>query len=110
MGYVVETALKAAICTLLGTDWPPPGGDRIRQAYQTHSLPDLVLLAGLNGELKTRQNASTQFAVNWRYVLDWNETRRYATIGTSTRSDAENLRTALTDPTNGIFIWLQTKW
>ena len=40
-GYAVETALKAVICKLLGTDYPPQGAtskpsNEISKAYKTH--------------------------------------------------------------------------
>ncbi len=46
-GYVVELALKAAICATLGVAEYPEKGSRLRESFKTHDFDDLKLLAGM---------------------------------------------------------------
>ena len=65
-GYVVELALKAAVCATLGVVEYP--GGRLRGALKTHEFDDLKLLAGM--EQSFTANAA-RFA-NWSVASKWN--------------------------------------
>ncbi len=72
-GYVVELALKARICKLLGIqDYPAVGP--LRQVYAVHDLDQLVFLAGLKPKLDL---ASPAVVANWSLARPWNPERRY---------------------------------
>src|ERR1700724_414682 len=58
-GYVVELALKAAICATLGVaDYPD---DRLKGAFKTHDFEQLKLLAGMEQAF----TATTGVLTNW---------------------------------------------
>ena len=60
-GYVVELALKARICALIGVeDYPDNFGDRLKRAFRTHDLNELKLLAGMNEEITPETGQSTK--------------------------------------------------
>jgi HEPN domain-containing protein len=46
-GYVVELALKAALCAAFEVDNYPDQGSRLREALKTHDLEDLKLVASI---------------------------------------------------------------
>jgi hypothetical protein len=71
-GYVVELALKARICRLLGTsDYPSTG--EYKRVYAVHDLDQLLFLAGL----RAKMNVSNQpLFTNWSLVVPWNPERR----------------------------------
>jgi HEPN domain-containing protein len=53
-GYVIELALKAAICATLRIEDYPDKGTRLREALMTHDFDDLKLLAGMEMEFSTQ--------------------------------------------------------
>ncbi len=108
-GYVVEIALKARICKILKeTDYPE--GGRIGNAYKTHKIDDLILLAGLKEQLSQKLSTEPQFLANWDLVTPWSETFRYRPIGSATQANALDVIEALEDINYGIFTWIKKRW
>jgi hypothetical protein len=106
-GYVVELALKARICRLLGLTAFPETGP-LRSAYAVHDLAQLLTLSGLRPKL-TPSNA-VLFS-NWSVALPWTPTRRYTPEGTHTQQDALDILNAIRNPTNnGLLRWIARYW
>jgi HEPN domain-containing protein len=72
-GYVVELALKAAICATLGIEKYPEKGSRLREALKTHDFDDLKLMAGMDMAF----TASSALFANWSAASKWKPERRY---------------------------------
>lgn len=108
-GYVSEIALKARICRILKEiDYPETG--KIGNAYKTHKIDDLILLAGLREQLNQKLNTEPLFRANWDLVTDWSELFRYRPIGSATQIDALDVIEALEDANYGIFTWIKKRW
>lgn len=103
-GYVVEIALKARICTVLGlTEYP----DEMRGTFWTHDFDRLRLLAGLKNEIAL---TSGPLFDNWSLVTKWKEERRYEPAGTYDRNEAEKFLSAVSADPDGVFTWLSKRW
>jgi AbiV family abortive infection protein len=97
-GYAVELALKACIIkTLLATD-AFPDKDFSKNCY-THVVKKLVVLATVDGALKTATDADPDLQTNWALAQDWSEEKRYHRID---KTEAEALYTAITDGAHGV--------
>jgi hypothetical protein len=105
-GYAVECALKVCIAQQTVAD-EFPDKKRAQDSF-THDLAELLKLAGLADALKAETATNEPFAANWRLVLGWKETARYST--TKTEIDAKELVRAVTDPTNGVLLWIRARW
>jgi HEPN domain-containing protein len=80
-GYAVECGLKA--CVLLRLAAAPEVIFEVRKFSEncwTHSLGELVKLAGLEAARAVDAVANPAFARNWLVVKDWTEATRYQTI------------------------------
>jgi HEPN domain-containing protein len=104
-GYSVECALKA--CIAKGTRrYEFPDKKRVDSSY-THSLPDLVVVAGLKSVHQAYTAASVEFRDNWELVQKWSEQSRYR------RNDlraAKALMKAVADKPHGVITWLRLHW
>lgn len=107
-GYVVELALKATICRLLGIqDYPDKRSDRIGNAFRTHDFDELRLLAGLQNE--GALNAGPVFD-NWSTATTWKPEVRYAQVGHYNRETAERVLEAVRGQPHGVLTWLRQRW
>jgi hypothetical protein len=77
-GYVVELALKAAICATLQIDEYPEKGSRLKEAFRTHDFDDLKLLAGLE---RVFSASGPVLLSNWSIASKWKPERRYEAPG-----------------------------
>ncbi len=103
-GYVVELALKAAICsTLAVAEYPEK---RLRGCLLTHDFDDLRLLAGMEQSF----TLSITFLANWSLVCRWKPERRYDSEGTYTQSDARALLDAVGAYPDGVLACISTRW
>jgi hypothetical protein len=104
-GYVVELALKARICTVLGVaDYPD---SEMPQAFKIHNFDHLLLLSGLRGEL----NAGNAVRLtNWSTATDWKPEWRYRKAGSVDQPKAQEVLDALRDAPDGILTWLRQRW
>ena len=106
IGYSIECALKACIAKQTKKyDFPDK---QIATKAHSHNLEQLIKLAGLENDLKNDMQTNRILEVNWAVVKDWNESSRYKTRLSST--EAQDLYSACTSRTNGIFSWIKTKW
>jgi HEPN domain len=104
-GYVVELALKARICRLLGSnDYPDTG--KYKQVYAVHDFDQLLFLSGLRAKLTP---ASPVFS-SWSTATPWSPEHRYLPKGSFSRQDALDVLNAIRNPTNGIFRWIKRHW
>jgi HEPN domain-containing protein len=104
-GYSVECALKACIAKLMKSEEFP---DRnFAEKCWTHSLPQLLGLAGLKSDLENSAKADPDLADNWDAVKEWNESSRY---DRTTKVKAENLYKAIIDKKHGVLSWLKRCW
>jgi HEPN domain-containing protein len=104
-GYVVELALKARICTLLGVeDFPDK---RIPQAFKTHEFEHLRLLAGLENYISPKNE---ELFKNWSAATDWKPEWRYRKAGTISREQAREVLQAVRSEPYGVFTWLRQQW
>ena len=105
-GYVVETALKARICKVLGIDDYPSTGP-LKPTYAVHDLGQLVLLAGLKLRLGL---AAAPLLANWSIAQPWTPERRYTAPGTQGEQDSLDVLSAIRDPKDGILRWIAKFW
>jgi hypothetical protein len=106
IGYSIECALKACIAKQTKKyDFPDK---QIATKAHSHNLEQLIKLAGLENDLKNDMCTNRILEVNWAVVKDWDESSRYKTTLSST--EAEDLYSACTSRTNGIFSWIKEKW
>ena len=105
-GYAVECALKACIAKrTLAHDFPPK--PQVVRDYYQHDIRSLAKMAGLELELNKRLSV-VQFKSNWDQVIGWSEEKRYETRIDSKSASA--LYRAITDPRNGVLVWLKKYW
>lgn len=104
-GYAVECALKACIAKLMKPEEFP---DRtFAEKCWTHSLPQLLKLAGLEPDFDAAMLADPDLRRNWVILQDWNESSRYAR---KTKADAKNLYRAITDNKHGVLSWVKQRY
>ena len=103
-GYVVELALKAAVCATLGVVEYP--GSRLRGALKTHEFDDIKLLAGM--EKSFTANAA-RFA-NWSVASEWRPERRYEPEGTHDQVAASGVLASIRDYPDGVLACISSHW
>lgn len=104
-GYAVECALKACIAKKTARH-EFPDKDRVNKSY-THSLIELIKLAGLRETHDARMKSDTAFRDNWLIVVSWSEDSRYLR---NTAEKAQGLVNAVGNPKSGILAWLRHYW
>jgi HEPN domain-containing protein len=105
-GYVVELALKAAICAAFGVEDYPEKGSRLREALKTHDLEDLKLIVGLEREFVVDR---TRFA-NWAAASKWRPEQRYHPEGTYPHTEAKKILDAVRSYPNGVLACISRHW
>jgi len=104
-GYVVECGLKACVAKQTHRhDFPDK--DTVLGSY-THSLTQLVGIAGLKQELDNESVSDKSFEQNWAIVKEWKENSRYQK---HTRQDAEALYEATANNKHGVMQWIRRHW
>jgi HEPN domain-containing protein len=104
-GYAVECALKACIAKKTKEhDFPDK---RIVNASYTHSLNNLIKIAGLGEDFNKERKNHKDFESQWGIVKDWNESSRYKKIK---GKDAKSLFSAVTEKQNGVLQWIKQHW
>lgn len=104
-GYAIECGLKACIAKQTHR-YDFPDKDTVLGSY-THSLIQLVRIAGLQQELDDESDRDKSFEQNWATVKEWRETSRYQKL---TRQDAEALYEATTNNEHGVMQWIRRHW
>lgn len=103
-GYVVELALKAAICATLGVDEYPES--RLRGAFRTHDFDDLKLLASMEKVFTT----DPTLVSNWSVATKWKPERRYEPPGTYNLTGAREVLEAVRAYPNGVLACISSRW
>jgi HEPN domain-containing protein len=105
-GYAVECALKACIIAyLMRTDQFPER--KFSEQCWTHTLTQLMGLAGLKIDLDAALATDPDLLENWNTVKDWREASRYAR---TPKAKAEELCDAITDKKHGVLPWIKARW
>lgn len=104
-GYAVECALKA--CIAKGTQkYEFPDKKRVDSSY-SHSLRDLVRVAGLEGARAEYAKQSLEFQDHWEAVQSWSEQSRY---DRHSKEKAAERVTAVGDRRFGVTAWIKRYW
>lgn len=107
-GYAVESGLKACILKRLAAE--PElifESRRFSENCWTHSLQELLKLAGLEAARAIDAAGNPDFAWNWTVAKDWTEQSRYAN---TTHHNAKKLYAAIADKPNGVMQWIRGRW
>ena len=105
-GYAVDCALKAAIARRFReSDFPDRGF--VGQIY-THDLEQLLRLSELEREFSKARKANPKLAVNWAFIKDWSEAKRYESQ--VNEKEAHDLLDAIADDEAGILPWIRKHW
>lgn len=104
-GYTIECALKACISRKIRNN-EIPEKKFIHDIY-THSLKELIKLAGLETDRIALERTNVNFATNWAIVKDWNESSRYKIFN---RNQATELYNSITSRSGGILQWIRQYW
>lgn len=105
-GYAVEVALKSCIIKMLMmTDAFPE--KKFSENCYTHSIADLVRLAGLNSAWDAATNADPLLLGNWGIAKGWTEQKRYHWM---TEVEAKELYEVVANAQHGVLSWIKTQW
>jgi hypothetical protein len=104
-GYAVECALKA--CIAKGTRrYEFPDRSKVNASY-SHSLRELVRVAGLEDSLLNHSRGDPAFRTNWGVVQLWSEQGRYERHPPEA---ARELLEAIGDRRHGVISWIRLHW
>ena len=106
-GYVLELALKARICRVLGLSSYPDAKD-VGRLFKTHDFDVLKLLAGLEEETTLAKNKA--LFRNWSTATQWTPEHRYLPPGTYNRKKAKQVLSSIKDRPHGVLTWLSKGW
>jgi HEPN domain-containing protein len=107
-GYAVEFGLKSCVLKRLAAEAEVIFEEkRFSEKCWTHSLEELVKLAGLEDTRKADTDANPALARNWLTVKDWSEGSRYQTVS---HHKAKKLYSAIPDSANGVMPWIRVRW
>jgi len=107
-GYAVECGLKACfLARLAATPEVIFQTKKFSENCWTHSLLELVKLAGLEDARATANAANPLLAKNWVIAKDWSDKSRYQT---TSHQNAKRLYAAITDNANGVMQWIKGHW
>jgi hypothetical protein len=104
-GYAIELALKACIAKTFKAE-TIPDKDLVLATYR-HKFRELVGTAGLSAELQKKEQSEQGFAANWGVVNLWSPDARYASW---TEEAATELIAAVSDPKDGVLVWIRSHW
>lgn len=106
-GYAVECGLKACILAFVERTGVIFTDRRFGERCWTHSIEDLVKLADLEAVRGLDIAANPNLGNNWLVVKDWSEISRYQM---KSQTEAEQLLSAISDPTDGVLPWIRRRW
>jgi hypothetical protein len=103
--YALEIQLKIVICRRLDLDALP-------QAFETHDLDELLLLAGLQRRMNDASAAKVKF--NWSAITinktqDYLNDLRYLPAAHCSQAMAAEFLERLRDPADGVLPWITTQ-
>jgi HEPN domain-containing protein len=109
-GYAVECALKSCLLRYVGESGVIFGDQSYLKKLAdcwTHDLVKLVNLAGLDAEFGVARGTNAALNDYWGVTKEWKETSRYED---KTEAEAKALYEAVTNDSNGVFQWIQSRW
>lgn len=107
LGYVVECALKAAICRKLNLP-EYPDASRHKDVFASHDLDRLLTLSGYSSEINLKANS--KLFNNWSILTkDWKPETRY-NENVYNQSVVQEKLNALEDQKDGFLVWIKRKW
>lgn len=104
-GYAIEFGIKACIASRIEENTIPD--KRFISSIFIHDLASLINIAGLQAELKSKENADAAFHANWGIVSKWSEQRRY---DVADRSTTQFFLDAILNRNHGVLPWIKTYW
>ena len=104
-GYAVEWALKA--CIAKGTQRGEFPDRKKVESSHSHSLKDLIRVAGLDEARLEQASKDPDFRTNWEVVQSWSEQSRYQRHGPES---ARVLLRAVGDRRHGVISWIKLQW
>lgn len=106
-GYVLELALKARICKVLGLkEYPPPSAPKSFGAlFKTHEFDALKVLARIDEDMAR----DPRLFAKWSLATHWTPQIRYEMKGYGA-TEAEDMLESLTAPQVGVLTWLKKRW
>ena len=104
-GYAVECSLKA--CIAKGTLRHEFPDKRKVDASYSHSLRDLVKVAGLEDARVEQMGKDPDFRENWDIVQSWSEQSRYQR---HLPESVQRLLEAIGDRRHGVISWITLHW
>lgn len=104
-GYAVEMGLKACIARRFVSEAIPD--KKFVLAIHTHSLRDLIALAGLKSELRTLEDKDSHFAAYWGIAAQWIPESRYEQTD---KFSARLMIDAIKEPNHGVLQWIRNYW
>jgi HEPN domain-containing protein len=108
VGYAVECGLKA--CVLARVAGSPEvifDDKKFSEKCWTHSLVELVKMAGLEAARTADSAANPSLGKNWMVTKDWSETARYKT---TSHQKAKKLYDAIANNVDGVMQWIRVRW
>lgn len=105
-GYVIEFALKAAICKKLNSNTYP---ENIRD-YKTHSPEKLINLANLREKLEKKKKSDLDFFISWSLLSKWSVEFRYYPPGKYDKKTANDYINAIESEKGGVYPWIKENW
>src|SRR5262249_33610093 len=99
-GYALEFGLKACILKRIAASAEVVVEDKkYSEKCWTHSVEELVKLAGLETVRKIAMTTDLALGRNWLIAKDWSERSRYQTVS---HQKAKKLYNAITDASHGV--------
>ena len=109
-GYAVESGLKSCILVRIAASPEvlfQKGGDKFSAHCWTHSIENLVNLAGIKADLDRDMKTNGVLGKNWLIVTKWNASSRYQP---KTQAEATELYDAIADNWHGVMQWIRVRW
>jgi hypothetical protein len=107
-GYAVECGLKVCILARVATAPEVIFEDRrFSEKCWTHSIEELVKLAGLEATRAADVVGNPDLGRNWLVVKDWSEKTRYEA---TSHQKAKKMYKAITNSPNGVMQWIRAHW
>lgn len=105
-GYAIECALKACVASQTREfDFPDK---RLAERSYTHSLTQLLDVAGLKVTFEEALASSQALHESWSFVKKWSEASRYALD--VTEKSAQDMLAAVGNEVSGVLPWLKKYW
>jgi HEPN domain-containing protein len=107
-GYAVECGLKSCVLVRVAITPEVIFEDRkFSERCWTHSIEELVKLAGLEAARAADSAANPALGENWLFVKDWTEKSRYQIVS---HHKAKRMYKATVDDANGVMQWIKARW